>query len=75
MTDDITQKLGNISRHPSRDAIMFMCSYNNVRRAGNVAAHTAKQEDIRDAVTTTQLETRDRQCLEQIYEFIYDQHV
>jgi hypothetical protein len=28
-----------------------MYSYNNVRRDGNVAAHTASQDEIREAVT------------------------
>ena len=67
--------LSNVPNCPSAEAVAFLCSYNNVRRTGNSAAHTAKQEEVRAAVTTKLLETNDRRCLEQIYIFAYGQPV
>ena len=59
----------------SRDTILFLCSYNNVRREGNTAAHTATVKEMRDAVTTKQLDKRDRRCLEQVFKFAFDEDV
>ena len=67
--------LSNVPNCPSAEAVAFLCSYNNVRRTGNSAAHTAKQEEVRAAVTTKLLETNDRRYLEQIYAFTYGQPV
>jgi hypothetical protein len=57
------------------EANTFLCAYNNVRRTGDAAAHTAKQEDVRAAVTTKPLGSNDRQYLEQIFAFTYGQPV
>ncbi|KAG1851359.1 hypothetical protein F4604DRAFT_2045896 [Suillus subluteus] len=57
-------KQKGVSYLPSHESISFLCSYNNVRRAGNIAAHSAKEDDIRRAVLTQSLESRDRKCLE-----------
>ena len=67
--------LANTLNRPSRDTVKFLCSYNNVRREGNFAAHTASMEQMRDAVTTRQLETRDRRCLEQIFKFTFNEDI
>jgi hypothetical protein len=67
--------LADVPHRPSAEAIKFLCSYNNVRRTGNSAAHTAKQEDIRVAVATKPLESNDRRYLEQMYTFIFSQPV
>jgi hypothetical protein len=75
LAGDIYSMLSNVPNCPSADAVAFLCAYNNVRRTGNSAAHTAKQEDVRAAVTTKRLETNDRQYLEQIYTFTYGQPV
>jgi len=72
LTSSILDTLRDFPHCPSRDTIQFLCSYNNVRRAGNVAAHTASQDDIKAAVTTKGLGTRERECLEQIYGFLYN---
>ena len=75
LAGDIYSTLSNVPHCPSVDAVIFLCAYNNVRCTGNSAAHTAKQEDVRAAVTTKRLETNDRQYLEQIYAFTYGQPV
>jgi len=51
LVDVIDERLAHVPCHPSSDGIKFMYSYNNVRRDGNVAAHTASQDEIREAVT------------------------
>jgi len=51
-----------------------MCSYNNVRREGNVAAHGVWQDDIKDALTEKALETQERRYLKQIFEFLFDEY-
>jgi regulator of replication initiation timing len=75
LTQTVDALVANTPHCPSHDAIEFLCSYNNVRRQGNAAAHTASQEEIKEAVTTKKLETRERQCLEEIYAFIFDQNL
>jgi hypothetical protein len=52
-----------------------MCSYNNVRREGNIAAHSASQDEIREAVMKKTLETQERRYLEQIFEFLFGERV
>ena len=51
-----------------REAVDLLCGYNNVRRAGNSAAHTAQIEDVRSAVERT---TEKRSLLEHVFEFAY----
>jgi hypothetical protein len=60
---------------PTRDTIQFLYSYNNVRRDGNDAAHSASIGDMRVAVTTKTPDSRDRRCLEQLFKFAFDQDV
>ena len=75
LADDIANRLAQVPHHPSHDSIRFMCSYNNVRREGNVAAHNASLEDIREAVMKKPLETQERRYLEQIFEFLFGQRM
>jgi len=75
LVDIITERLAYVPRHPSRDSIKFMCSYNNVRREGNAAAHSASRDEIREAVLKKHLETQERRYLEQIFEFLFDEGV
>ena len=56
---------------PSRDAVEFLCSYNNVRRDGNYHAHNASEDEIRHAVLTKQVGSQDREFLKQLFEFIF----
>lgn len=65
-------KQKGVSYLPSHESISFLCSYNNVRRAGNIAAHSAKEDDIRHAVLTQSLESRDRKCLEGLFTYAYN---
>lgn len=75
LVDFVYLGLNNAPNCPSRDTIQFLCSYNNVRREGNTAAHTASVGEMRDAVTTKLLETRDRRCLEQVFKFAFNEDV
>ena len=75
LVDFVYWRLYNVPNCPSRDAVQFLCSYNNIRREGNAAAHSATVEEMRDAVVTKQLETRDRRCLEQVFKFAFDEDV
>ncbi|KAG1753185.1 hypothetical protein EDB19DRAFT_1667848 [Suillus lakei] len=74
LTDTIFNELNRrgVSHHPSHKSISFLCSYNNIRRAGNVAAHSAKEDEVRNAVTTQSLESHDRQCLENLFSYAYN---
>ncbi|KAG1790688.1 uncharacterized protein HD556DRAFT_1537677 [Suillus plorans] len=68
--NDLKRK--GVSYPPSSESIFFLCSYNNIRRAGNTAAHSAKEDDIRHAVLTQSLESRDRRCLESLFAYAYN---
>ncbi|KAG2152538.1 uncharacterized protein EDB93DRAFT_1272977 [Suillus bovinus] len=68
--DDLKRK--GVSYTPPYQSILFLCSYNNIRRAGNTAAHTAKENDIRHAVLTQQLDSQERACLENLFTYAYD---
>jgi hypothetical protein len=57
LADMVSRRLVNIPNCPSRDAIQFLCSYNNAQREGNSIAHTATLAEIRDAVMTKPLDT------------------
>jgi hypothetical protein len=67
----IIHRLAHVSDCPSHEAIFFLCSYNNVRRDGNTAAHEADQEDVRAAVLRKPIDSKDRRCLEEMYMYTY----
>ena len=46
----VVQQLKGERHAPSADTVIFICSYNNVRRDGNEAAHTATQDQVKQAV-------------------------
>ena len=75
LVDVIDEHLAHVPYPPSCDSIKFMCSYNNVRREGNVAAHSASQDEIREAVTKKALETQERRYLVQIFKILFDELV
>jgi hypothetical protein len=58
---------------PPRDAIHYLCSYNNVRKDGNYHAHNATQEEMRDAVLTKRLDSQDRVALMYFFQFVFGQ--
>jgi uncharacterized coiled-coil DUF342 family protein len=68
--NDLKQK--GVSYPPSFQSVFFLCSYNNIRRAGNTAAHSAKEDDIRHAVLTQALDSQDRKCLESLFTYAYN---
>jgi len=67
----IHQLLSQDSQRPSYETIEFVCAYNNIRRDGNTAAHQATQEEMREAVTTKKLDTKERRCLEEMYLYVF----
>ncbi|KAH7889147.1 hypothetical protein F5I97DRAFT_477703 [Phlebopus sp. FC_14] len=71
LTDVVMSGLAKVQSRPSRGAISFLCSYNNVRRQGNAAAHTAAEDEIREAVMSKPIDSQDRKFLEQIFSFIF----
>jgi len=58
-----------IAHLPSLGTFTFLCLYNNVRREGNLAAHSATPTQIKEAVQTKPLDSTDRKCLREM--FIY----
>jgi hypothetical protein len=72
LADEIYARIANAEHSPSREAVRFLCSYNNVRRSGNNVAHTAKPEEVKAAVLTKQLDSKERNLLEQLYTFTYE---
>jgi multidrug efflux pump subunit AcrA (membrane-fusion protein) len=61
----------NAQHRPSQDALEFLCCYNNIRREGNYQAHTASQEEMREAVLTKPIDSHERRRLTELYEFIF----
>ncbi|EGN99354.1 hypothetical protein SERLA73DRAFT_73888 [Serpula lacrymans var. lacrymans S7.3] len=56
----------------SGESIEFLCITNALRFEGNKAAHNARSRDIYNAVSRQQLDSKDRRCLEEIYEFVFE---
>ncbi|KIM73213.1 hypothetical protein PILCRDRAFT_829303 [Piloderma croceum F 1598] len=75
LAEHVYAHLADTEHPPSRGAVQFLCSYNNVCRSGNSVAHTAKPEEVKAAVTTRQLESTERRWLEQLYMFTYEEPV
>ena len=68
----VVQQLKGERHAPSADTVIFICSYNNVRRDGNEAAHTATQDQVKQAVMSKSVGGMERSHLEQVFEFTYD---
>jgi hypothetical protein len=71
LTDTILRGLANVEDRLSRETVVFLCSYNNIRRDGNYFAHSASQMEIRDAVEKKSIDSQDRRFLEQLYQFVF----
>ncbi len=67
------QKLEGDRYCPSRDAVHYLCVLNNVRREGNLSAHTATQGEIKEAIKTARVE--ERTGLIELYEFLYQESI
>jgi hypothetical protein len=67
--------LTNIQYPLSNLGLDFLCYFNNVRRDGNAAAHTATREEVRDAVQRKPLDKRERISLEELYAFTYEEQM
>jgi hypothetical protein len=70
LTDYVVEKVGL-----SQDLSAFVCEYNNIRHAGNKAAHVASADDVRDAVLQKDVESAERKLLERLYRFVYGKAV
>lgn len=68
----VVQQLKGERHAPSADTVIFICSYNNVQRDGNEAAHTAMQDQVKQAVMSKSVGGMERSRLEQVFEFTYD---
>ena len=64
-----------IQDSPPHDTIHYLCSYNNVRKDGNYHAHNATQEEMREAVLTKRLDSRDRIALTYFFQFVFGESV
>jgi len=64
-----------IQQSPPHDAIRYLCSYNNVRKAGNYHAHNATREEVRDAVLTKELDSWDRTALSYFFQFVFGESI
>ena len=60
---------------PVRDAIYYLCAYNNVRTDGNYHAHYASEEEMQAAVLTKPIDSKDRQMLTQFFQFVFGSSV
>jgi cell division protein FtsB len=67
--------LTNVQYPLSISDLEFLCCFNNVRRDGNAAAHTATKEEVRDAVQQKPLDKKERISLEQLFAFTYEEHI
>jgi hypothetical protein len=74
LMDVIIDGLANVKDGLSRDAVIYLCSYTNVRRNGSYSAHNASQVlvEIKYAVETQAIDSRERHLLEQFYKFNYN---
>ena len=67
--------LTNIQYPLTNLGLDFLCSFNNVRRDGNAAAHTATKDEVRDAVQRKPLDKKERISLEELYKFTYQEDI
>ena len=56
---------------PSLHTFRFLCLYNNVRREGNLAAHSASKPQVREAVQKKDIGSAERACLEEMFRYAY----
>ena len=61
---------GNVNRRLSQETVLFLCSYNNVRKDGDRVAHTASQNEIKDAVIM-QKDSQDGVKLTELYYYVF----
>lgn len=54
--------------------VRFLCSYNNIRRLGNLAAHRATKDNIRRAIFTQTID-QNRSWLEMLFNFTFDESI
>lgn len=66
-----------VAAKPGLDAELarFVCEFNNVRREGNEAAHSAEPGRIRDAVRQRPIGSTERRLLERLFKFVYNSDV
>lgn len=72
MTEMIIKVFQERNENPrlSRETVVFLCSYNNVRKDGDRVAHTASQNEIKDAVIM-QKNSQDGVKLTELYYFVF----
>ena len=72
LTDMIVKGLRkeNVVDPLSRETVVFLCSYNNIRLRGGEIAHNASQIEIKNAVMMEK-NSQDSLQLEELYQFVF----
>ena len=72
LTDMIVQGLSEVNTGDplSRETVVFLCSYNNIRKHGDQIAHNASQIEIKNAVMMGK-NSQDGLKLEELYKFVF----
>ncbi|KAF9234695.1 hypothetical protein BU15DRAFT_78774 [Melanogaster broomeanus] len=65
LSDDVFKGLAGVPKRPSHDSdtIMFLCSYSDVRRNGDKAAHSGSIDEIKTAIRSKKLNSRERRYI------------
>ena len=58
----------------SQETVLFLCSFNNIRKLGDYFAHNATQPEIKKAVMT-KMNSEEGLRLEELYQFVYTNNV
>ena len=71
LTNLIVKRLHEVNAHHlSQETVVFLCSYNNVRKEGDRVAHNASQNEIKNAVIM-QKNSQDGLKLKELYQFVF----
>ena len=71
LIDQILKALREVNMdHLSQETVVFICSYNNVRKEGDRVAHNASRNEIKEAVNM-QNNCQDGLKLTELYQFVF----
>ncbi|KIJ59857.1 hypothetical protein HYDPIDRAFT_117930 [Hydnomerulius pinastri MD-312] len=71
----VFDQLASASDRPSLDTIKFLCCFNNVMKEGNHVSHSVTPEEIKNAITSEELDSCDREDLEEIYKWVFKEAI
>lgn len=75
LTDTLFTELASPPHCPSKKSIALVCAYNNVRQPGDTAPHTVDEEQQREAVMTTPIDSTGRKLAEELFRFVFDSDI